>query len=86
MNDAVIARLRTAVPAAWAAVVTALVANVPATPDIIVEWLNSEATVVAVIGLVTLGWHWLWSRVGPHVPDWLETVLMGHTGQAHYDR
>lgn len=84
MNDRIIARLRTAVPAAWGALITALVLHIPGTPEFIVDFLNSEATVIAVVGLVTLGWHWLWTRFSHLIPAWLETIVMGHVGEPVY--
>lgn len=85
MNDRIIARLRTAVPAAWGALITALVLHIPSMPEFIVDFLNSEATVIAVVGLVTLGWHWLWTRFSHLIPAWLETIVMGHVGEPVYE-
>ncbi|WP_061960660.1 hypothetical protein [Demequina flava] len=84
MSDAAIARLRTAVPAAWAVLVTWLLGTATWLPDFVGVWLSSEATVLAVVAAVTALWHWLWSRIGPHIPNWLEAIVMGHTGTASY--
>ena len=84
MSDRMTAWLRTVVPGAWAALIVWTASQADWLPVSVTEWLSSEATVGVVIGLVIGVWHWVWTKIGPHVPDWLETIVMGHTGTAVY--
>lgn len=84
MNDRIIAWLRTVVPGAWAALIVWAASHAAWLPVSVTEWLSSEATVVVVIGLVIGVWHWAWTKLSPHIPDWLETIVMGHPGTASY--
>ena len=85
MSDRMTAWLRTVVPGAWAALIVWAASQAEWLPMSVTEWLSSEATVVVVIGLVIGAWHWAWTKIGPHIPDWVETIVMGHTGVASYN-
>lgn len=85
MSDKVTAYLRTVVPAAWGSLVVWLVAQMPALPEPVIEWLNSEATIAVVTALAILGWYWLWRRVEGKIPDWLIRVVLGSAKSPTYD-
>jgi len=88
-SDVAIARIKTAVPAWWGAVVTwlllQLAAHLPA--DVLgalADLLTSLPAQALVLALATLAWHWVWGKVGRLVPDWLLRLALGSTRTATY--
>lgn len=88
-SDAAIARIKTAVPAWWGAVVTWLLLQLTAHLPIEVlgplsDLLTSVPAQALVVAVAALLWHWLWGWLGRLVPDWLLRLAVGSTQTATY--
>lgn len=77
MSDLVVARLRTAVPVVWGAVVAWLLTSLPAIPESVGAWLDGDAVRGAVITAVIMAWYAIWNKYSSKVPDWLVTIVLG---------
>lgn len=89
LSDAAIARIKTAVPAWWGAVVTwlllQLAAHLPAEVlGPLSDLLTSAPAQALVVAVATLLWHWLWGWLGRLVPDWVLRLAVGSTQTAVY--
>jgi len=77
MSDKVTAWLRTVVPAAWGSFILWLVTQIPAIPDSVENWLNSDSVKIGVATAVIGLWYWVWRKYESKVPAWLITIVMG---------
>lgn len=95
MSDRLTAWVRTVTPKLWAALVTALLAWFAAHAPWALELLEllgvdltSEVTIGVVIllvdGAVLAAWHWVWTRLQPHLPDVVVRVLLGSAASPVY--
>lgn len=78
LGDKVASLLRTAVPAAWGAIVTLLLGVTTKLPQEVADWLNSPLAISAVTSVVMVLWYALWRRLEPRIPDWLTTLVLGY--------
>lgn len=81
LSDRVIAVLRTAVPSLWGALIVwalSLLDWPPAIEQAIIDTITGEAAVALLIAAAVTGWYVLWTRLSPHLPDWLITVVLGY--------
>lgn len=97
MSDRLTAWVRTVTPRIWGAVVTALLAwfavHAPWVLDLL-ELLGIDLTSPAVVGavvllvdvVVTAAWHWVWTRLQPHLPDAVVRVVLGAAASPLYVR
>lgn len=83
-SDQVVARLRTLVPYWWGLFVTWLLSTATWLPEFAADFLNSEAALLFVSGVVGYLWYWLWNKVSPHIPDWLVRIAVGSTRKPTY--
>jgi len=95
MSDRLTAWVRTVTPKFWGTLVTALLAflasHAPWALDLL-ELLGVDLTSPAAVGFVILlvdglviaAWHWLWTRLQPHLPDALVRVLLGSAASPVY--
>lgn len=95
MSDRLTAWVRTVTPRLWGAAVTALLAFLAAHAPWALELLDllgidltSPAVVAGVILLVdvvvTAAWHWVWSRLQPHLPDAVVRLVLGSASTPTY--
>ena len=84
MSNLVTSWLRTVVPGLWSAAVTALLvwlgANAPwviSVLDALNLDLESPTVAAFVMAAVLAGWHALFRKVEPHLPDWLTRLVLG---------
>jgi len=84
LGDVGTARLRTVVPALWAALITFGVTK-GVLPDGLVPLLHNEAFVGFVVLPLVLGaWHAVWTKVQDYVPDVLVRAALGSAKSPSY--
>lgn len=97
MSDRLTAWVRTVTPKVWAALVTAALAWFAAHAPWALELLEllgvdltSPVTVGFVIllvdGAVLAVWHWVWTRLQPHLPDVVVRLVLGAAALPMYTR
>lgn len=84
LSDLILSRLRTIVPILWGSAVTWLVAQFGWFPASAADWLQSTEVVLFVSGLVAIAWHWLFTKVEPHLPPWLTRLVLGSNSTPTY--
>lgn len=75
LSSFVVSLLRTAVPAAWGAVLAFLLAHLPWIPHAAVVFLQSQET--AVTGAVIVAWYALWRWLEKRLPAGLVRLVLG---------
>ncbi|MCR6706538.1 MAG: hypothetical protein NVV66_18245 [Cellulomonas sp.] len=89
LSERAVATLRTAVPALWGLLVSALLGalagRLPSgVYEVVERVLGSETLVLLVVTVVITAWYWLWRRLEDHVPLWLVRLALGSARTPSY--